>query len=297
MAAAANLQEPVSITPVAGRNQGSLNACVGFTFASCGEILIPTRLWLSARDIWIRAKRLGGFSGNTGCYPNHGGDVLIGGVCADQDFPTDVSFHVDQESPAGLRTQDPALAHQLISGSKVAGVWGALKAGHPVAAGFLMDADSFFAAPRNRGLIDSHNRSKPQSVAHEMYVWKVTPQYVIGRNSWGDWLGAGPYVDPEMTAWDWAMTHDVFESACFDAREVTPEPRFIPRPDPRVDPKAVQVIVQEWHGDAARWDITTQAELVIPFKESGWVGYVTIVPGEGARYHFERIDLGVKPNG
>lgn len=230
----ANLNELVGVTPSRTEDQLRLNACAGHAVTSALECMGVPVPQLSRRDVWERAKRAMGITGNVGVYLNVACDQGIAAVAAEADWPYDDQY-ADQADPTGLvRRHDPAIAHRLITGNVVEGIWAALKRGHPVVIGVGIDGPSFYDAFSNGGVVKTYNRDRSRwDVWHAMYIHHWLPQYGAGEigNSWGEAIApALKLVKPDMRRGDLLMTGEVMEACLFEARELDPDSAQIPPP-------------------------------------------------------------------
>lgn len=262
-------------------DQGPLQACTGASLVNALRRLpgYPTAE-RSFYAIWKAARDRDGFTGNTGAYMYRACDYSLDGVPSLADEPVPPPEACDRPLRQDAVRVDQVLSHQLVPAGEFAEGWmAALAAGRPLHVGIGMRTVDFYRAGDQNGVITGTTGSPDFWHAMCGIGYDAGADLFILEGTWTDWLPPGislasRYLNRNRVA----LTRAALETCAFELREVAPEARVQPQPDPVTG--TYRTITQHWQPTAAGgWRIDPIAQgTFTPGQERNWLANAVVNP-------------------
>lgn len=262
-------------------DQGALQACTGASLVNALRRLpgYPTAE-RSFYAIWKAARDRDGFASNTGAYMYRACDYALDGVPSLADEPIPPPEQCDRPLRQDAVRVDQVLSHQLVPAGEFAAGWmAALSAGRPLHVGIGMAARDFYRAGDQNGVITGTSGSPDFWHAMCGIGYDAQTDLFILEGSWTEWLPPGIQLASRFLNRNRvALTRAALETCVFELRELAPEARVQPQPDPVTG--AYTSVDQLWQPAAGGgWRIDELARA--PFRvdaDRAWLAHAVVNP-------------------
>lgn len=261
-------------------DQGMLGACTGAALVNALRRIPGYEAERSFYAIWKAARDADGFSGNTGAYMYRAADYALAGVPSLADEPIPPPEACDRPLVVGAARVDQVLSHQIVPGGEFAAGWmAALEAGRPLFVGLGMATTAFYRAGDQNGVITGTTGTPDFWHAMCGIGYDAEADLFILEGTWPQWLPpsvtlASRFLNRNRVA----LTRAALGSCVFELRELSPEVRARPQPDPVTG--QYRVLTQLWQpGAAGGWSIDQVAEGAFrPQRARAWLANAVVNP-------------------